>query len=623
MKKQQNIVRTILGALVALIALTSAVSAQVTNGWITHGPNLATSSLAIDPGNPSTIYAGTRGGVFKSTDGGATWSNIGLSNTTTLAIDFVNPNILYAGTFSSDVVFHPGGAFLFKSTDGGATWSNSSSPIDFDIALLVMDPSSSNTLYAGSAGEAAGAGGIILWKSTDAGATWSGGFTGNIGLYSWGLAINPVNSQILYAPGDLWSTDRIPQVIDSGLFKSMDGGANWSATGLTNTFVQAVAIDPVNPNTLYAGTIDYGVANTPFRGLLKSTDAGASWFPINNGLSDLLSARSAVTAILVDHDNPNIVYAGTSGSGVFKTTDGGANWSPFNKGLTNLNIRALALAPGNSNALYAGTSGGVFKIVESKASPATNPIDDAQTFVHQQYLDFLNREPDTDGLAYWTNQIAQCGSDIRCIHGRRIGVSAAFFVEQEFQRTGYVVYRAYRAAYGTMPNAPSRANITFAQFMTDRAQLVGGPDLQQSTINFANNFVLRPEFKQVYPDSMSQPDFVNALFNTANLYSSPQQRQDEIDAVMNGSKTRAQVLLDVIDIREFKDREYNPAFMLMQYFGYLRRDVDQGGYDFWLDVVNNREPNNYRGMVCAFITSTEYQLRFGSVVTRSNADCGR
>ena len=60
----------------------------------------------------------------------------------------------------------------------------------------------------------------------------------------------------------------------------------------------------------------------------------------------------------------------------------------------------------------------------------------------------------------------------------------------------------------------------------------------------------------------------------------------------------------------------------MQYFGYLRRDIDPG-YDFWLDVVNNREPNNYHGMVCSFITSTEYQLRFGSVVTRSNADCGQ
>ena len=63
--------------------------------------------------------------------------------------------------------------------------------------------------------------------------------------------------------------------------------------------------------------------------------------------------------------------------------------------------------------------------------------------------------------------------------------------------------------------------------------------------------------------------------------------------------------------------------LLMQYFGYLRRDVDQGGYDFWLDVVNNRELNDYRGMVCAFITSSEYQLRFGTVATRSNADCGQ
>ncbi len=61
----------------------------------------------------------------------------------------------------------------------------------------------------------------------------------------------------------------------------------------------------------------------------------------------------------------------------------------------------------------------------------------------------------------------------------------------------------------------------------------------------------------------------------------------------------------------------------MQYFGYLRRNVDQNGFDFLLDVVNNREPNNYRGMVCAFLTAPEYQLRFGSEVTRSNADCGQ
>jgi hypothetical protein len=61
----------------------------------------------------------------------------------------------------------------------------------------------------------------------------------------------------------------------------------------------------------------------------------------------------------------------------------------------------------------------------------------------------------------------------------------------------------------------------------------------------------------------------------------------------------------------------------MEYFGYLRRDQDQDGYDFWLDVLNNREPGNLRGMACAFLTSTEYQQRFSYIVTHHNAECGR
>ena len=92
----------------------------------------------------------------------------------------------------------------------------------------------------------------------------------------------------------------------------------------------------------------------------------------------------------------------------------------------------------------------------------------------------------------------------------------------------------------------------------------------------------------------------------------------------NNAKTRAQVLLDVIEVSEFKTREYNRAFVLMQYFGYLQRNPEQAGYDFWLDVLNNKLPNDvsgYRGMVCGFITSAEYQLRFGTAITRTNQDC--
>jgi hypothetical protein len=252
----------------------------------------------------------------------------------------------------------------------------------------------------------------------------------------------------------------------------------------------------------------------------------------------------------------------------------------------------------------------------------TNPIDDPRTFIRQHYLDFLNREPDPGGWDYWTANITSCGSDQRCIHNHRIDVSAAFFIELEFQETGYVVYRMHRAAFGTLPSGPSRANLLFTQFMTDRGQLVAGPGLPQSTINFANAFVQRSEFLAVYPNGQSNTDFVNTLFDKANLTPFTTERQQQIDAMNNSGKTRAQVLLDVIEIPTFKTREYNGAFVLMQYFGYLRRDPDQGGYDFWLNVLNNQVPGNFRGMVCAFLTSAEYQHRFGPNVTRTDHDCG-
>jgi N-acetylneuraminic acid mutarotase len=290
----------------------------------------------------------------------------------------------------------------------------------------------------------------------------------------------------------------------------------------------------------------------------------------------------------------------------------------------------------NGNVLVVGGSDswggrvlGSTELYDSGAASFANPIDDAQVFVRQQYLDFLNREPDADGLAYWTNEIAKCGSDARCIHERRIGVSAAFFIEQEFQDSGYYVYRFYKASFGRQPN--------FAEFTSDRSKVIGGSSLEANKQAFADEWVQRPAFQQAYSNTMNNTEVVNKLFENAGLAASlyDPQRQQEIQA-MNAGRSRALILRDVIEIPDFKNiadpndpryselkqiSQYNPAFVLMQYFGYLHRDLDQNGYDFWLDIVNNREPNNYRGMVCSFITSSEYQLRFGSAVTRSNNDC--
>jgi hypothetical protein len=182
----------------------------------------------------------------------------------------------------------------------------------------------------------------------------------------------------------------------------------------------------------------------------------------------------------------------------------------------------------------------------------------------------------------------------------------------------------HRAAFGLRP-APeqSRAKVSYLQFMADRAQIVGGPQLAESAQAFANRFTQRAAFLTEYPLAMTNTQFVNRLFDTADLTSAAfaATRQAEIDAMNNLGRTRAQALLNLINLEAFRSREYNPSFVLMQYFGYLRRDPDRDGYNFWLEILQ-RQPDNPQGMVCAFITSAEYQLRFSSVVTRANAECG-
>jgi hypothetical protein len=195
---------------------------------------------------------------------------------------------------------------------------------------------------------------------------------------------------------------------------------------------------------------------------------------------------------------------------------------------------------------------------------------------------------------------------------QRTAVSAAFFKETEFHETGGFVYGMYKASFGRQP--------TYAEFMPDRSRVVGGAELETSKQRFADDWVQRDVFRLAYPDSLAPEEFVSRLFERAGLAHDAGETQlaSELRA---GAKTRAQVLRAVIERADFKQREYNPSFVLMQYFGYLRRDPEQGGYDFWLNVLDNKVPGNYRGMVCAFITSAEYQDRFNSAHTHNDQEC--
>jgi hypothetical protein len=266
----------------------------------------------------------------------------------------------------------------------------------------------------------------------------------------------------------------------------------------------------------------------------------------------------------------------------------------------------------------------------AQAIASTNPIEDAKVFVRQQYLDFLSRNPDPAGLAFWTNQITACGTNASCIADRRINVSAAFFISIEFQQTGYLVHRLYRASYGRLP--------ALGEFMPDtqgigRGVIVNATGweqlLESNKVAFLKAFVARQSFKDVY-NSRTNLDYINTLFANAGVTPTTTERDTLVARLNSGAETRADTLRKIAEHPTFYRQEYNRAFVLMQYFGYLRRnandspDVDFSGLNFWLNKVNqfslpgedvtdsNVALNRVRRaeMVKAFIISGEYRGRF-------------
>ena len=246
-----------------------------------------------------------------------------------------------------------------------------------------------------------------------------------------------------------------------------------------------------------------------------------------------------------------------------------------------------------------------------------NPIDDSQFFVRQHYRDFLAREPDPPGWGFWTGEIRQCGSDPACIERKRVDVSGAFFVSIEFQETGYFAHRFYRAAFNRLPR--------FAEFMPDLSTLRQGvivgqgnwqAQLEANKTAYADAFAQRGDFQQIY-NGMSNEQYVDTLFANAGVGPQPE-RDALVIGLNNGTETRATVLRKVVQNSAFHAREFNPAFVLMQYFGYLRRNPDDPpdnnmeGYNFWLNKLNQFN-GDWRAaeMVKAFISSTEYRARFG------------
>lgn len=262
-----------------------------------------------------------------------------------------------------------------------------------------------------------------------------------------------------------------------------------------------------------------------------------------------------------------------------------------------------------------------------------NPIDDPANFVRQHYHDFLNREPDAGGLGFWTNEITSCGSDQSCIELKRINVSAAFFLSIEFQETGFLAYRMYKAAYGdtTSPNVGIPVPIIrLNEFLADARRLgegvtVGIPGwetvLENNKVAYAREFVVTSRFLADFPLTMTSTQFVNKLDQNAGpgVLSSAEKAQliAELDSTPDVTVGRGSVLRKVAEDSDLRAQQNNRAFVLMQYFGYMRRnpddpqDTDFRGWEFWLNKLNQFNGNFIHAeMVKSFLVSIEYRNRF-------------
>ena len=228
---------------------------------------------------------------------------------------------------------------------------------------------------------------------------------------------------------------------------------------------------------------------------------------------------------------------------------------------------------------------------------SNNPLDRTEYFVRQQYVDFLGREPDEPGFTAWVNGINNCAPDDTSCD--RVHVSEMFFRSAEFQQRGYFLYRFYSTAFGRKPD--------FVEFTPDMARVSGfltEEQLEAAKIKFVDDFTTRPLFVSAY-GGLSNADYVDALLHSAQVSLG---NRDELVASLNSSTlTRAQVFRQIAESSEVYQKYYNQAFVVMEYFGYLRRDPD-ALYLEWIDVLN--QTGDARHMVEGFVNSVEYRNRF-------------
>lgn len=423
-------------------------------------------SAVVDPDDPYTVFANNYGGgLFVSTDGSESWKNWSSGYTGAhvhdISIDKDNPAIVYTIGRSGPFMSLSGGAnwvglaygparfpewyavalnpynsqeviisdefegFLLKSKDGGKSWkevfrhplTGLGEPSNrHGFKAIAYAPSNPNIIYAGMCrgrrtiiGDFPPEPSFGMYKSIDDGETWqeinAGLMTSLININC--IAVHPHNSAIVYI--GTWR---------DGVFKTDDGGGIWVAKnkGLVSSDIRSLAIDPTNPQVIYAG-LGEGA------GIFKTTNGAELWEEVNNGLSiecpsylmpfgrvvqgislekrplrisgvDYYSVPwTSIWEIVIDPSDSKIIYAADHHSGVYLSTDGGASWAPLNDGLSTKAVTTMAISS-DGKVLYAATEGaGVFRLGQVKHYPKIPPWRNKKTLIEETSKKTKNKRP--------------------------------------------------------------------------------------------------------------------------------------------------------------------------------------------------------------------------------------
>lgn len=252
---------------------------------------------------------------------------------------------------------------------------------------------------------------------------------------------------------------------------------------------------------------------------------------------------------------------------------------------------------------------------DSSSGPPGNVIDDGPSFVRQQYEDFLNRLSDAKGQQDWEGYLGGCANtDLQCLVNRRVETSRDFFRSAEFFDTGYFIMRLYWSTLSPRPSQGAPLRPEYHEFMRDAQALhygVAGDTAAASKLAFAQQWLQHSEIQSIYGSDQTIQQLIDHVARVARIQLAQQDR-DQLAQL-----TRAEALVRLVDNAQVTAREYNPAYVVMQYFGYLRRDPEDKGYQDWLGYLNTH-PTDDATMVYGFAYSREYRTRFGAYGDANN-----